>query len=96
MKTGPQRISLASPSGARLERGHPWSANVAYWGSNICRANWVAESAADLPESARDYVEAFAGPYFETMGAWLAALRKLGTETVETSTIPATLSRTGR
>ncbi len=75
LKTGPKRTSLASPSGARLERGHPWSANVAYWGSNVCRANWVAASASDLPESARDYVEAFAGPYFEAMGAWLAALR---------------------
>jgi hypothetical protein len=75
LKTGPRRISLASPSGARLERGHPWSANIAYWGSNVCRANWVAESAADLPETARDYVEAFAGPYFEAMGEWLAALR---------------------
>lgn len=75
LKTGPNRTSLASPSGARLERGYPWSANVAYWGSNVCRANWVAESAADLPERARDYVDAFAGPYFEAMGAWLDALR---------------------
>ena len=75
LKTGPNRISLASASGARLERGYTWSANIAYWGSNICRANWVAESAADLPESARDYVEAFAGPYFEAMGEWLEALR---------------------
>jgi hypothetical protein len=75
LKTGPHRVSLASPSGARVERGHPWSANVAYWGSNVCRANWVAESELDLPEYARDYVPAFAGPYFEAMGEWLAALR---------------------
>ena len=75
LKTGPKRTSLASPNGARLERGHPWSANIAYWGANVCRANWVAESADDLPEAARDYVEAFAGPYFVAMGEWLAALR---------------------
>ncbi len=75
LKTGPHRISLASPSGARLERGYPWSCNVAYWGSNVCRANWVAESADDLPAAARDYVEAFAAPYYAAMGAWLAALR---------------------
>lgn len=74
LKTGPNRTSLASPSGARLERGYPWSANVAYWGSNVCRANWVAESEADLPEAARDYVDAFAGPYYAAMGEWLAAL----------------------
>jgi hypothetical protein len=75
LKTGPQRTSLASPSGACLERGFPWSANVAYWGSNVCRANWVAESAGDLPAAARDYIAAFAGPYYEAMGAWLDALR---------------------
>jgi hypothetical protein len=38
----------------------------------------VAESADDLPAAARDYVEAFAGPYFEAMAEWFAHLR-LGT-----------------
>jgi len=75
LKTGPRRTSLASPSGARLERGHPWSANIAYWGSNVCRACWVAEDEGDLPEQARDYVEVFAGPYFAAMAEWLDALR---------------------
>lgn len=74
-KTGPKRVSLASASGARVERGYPWSANVAYWGSNVCRAGWVAESEMDLPAAARDYVEAFAGPYMDALGEWLAALR---------------------
>ncbi len=73
-KTGPRRVSLASASGAVIERGHPWSANIAYWGANICRANWVAESASDLPDRARDYVDAFAGPYMDAMAAWLDAL----------------------
>jgi len=75
LKTGPHRISLASPSGARLERGYPWSCNVAYWGANVCRANWVDESAEDLPAAARDYVEAFAAPSYAVMGDWLEALR---------------------
>jgi hypothetical protein len=75
LKTGPNRISLASPSGNRLERSHFWSANIAYWGSNICRAAWVAESEEDLPAAARDYVEAFAGPYFAAMCEWLGTLR---------------------
>lgn len=75
LKTGPDRIGLSSPSGAVVQRGYPWSANISYWGSNVCRAGWVAESAEDLPERARDYVEAFAGPYFAAMAAWLAALR---------------------
>ncbi len=68
-------MGLASPCGSVLRRGTPVSFNVAYWGSNICRAGWVAEEASDLPSAARDYVEAFAGPYFEAMAAWLGRLR---------------------
>lgn len=75
LKTGPNRVSLASPSGNRLELGNTWSANIAYWGSNICRAGWIANSAEDLPAAARDYVDTFAGPYFEAMAEWLGTLR---------------------
>jgi Xaa-Pro aminopeptidase len=74
LKTGPHRISLASPNGSRVERGQPLSGNVCYRGANCCRAGWVARDARDLPEAARDYVAAFAGPYFEAMGEWFAAL----------------------
>ena len=56
-KTGPKRISLASPSGNRIELGHTWSANVAYWGSNICRANWIAHDERDLPAAAQGYLQ---------------------------------------
>ena len=66
---------LASPSGRTIERGEPLSCNVAYWGSNVCRAGWVAESAADLPDAAKDYIAAFAGPYYEAMAEWLGLLR---------------------
>ncbi len=75
LKTGPGRISLASPRGSRIERGHTWSANISFWGSNICRAGWIAEGAEDLPPIARQYVNAFAGPYFEAMAEWLNQLR---------------------
>jgi hypothetical protein len=74
-KTGPNRISLASPRGDVVIRGYPWSANVAFWGSNICRAGWVADSEADLPNAAKGYLEQFAKPYFRTMADWLQALR---------------------
>ncbi len=74
-KTGPNRISLASPRGDVVQKGYPWSANIAYWGSNICRAGWVAENEADLPAETRDYVDAFAKPYFAAMVAWLKHLR---------------------
>lgn len=74
-KTGPRRVSLASASGVLIERGHPWSANVAYWGANICRANWVASDERDLPAAALDYLPAFVEPYFSAMATWLEALR---------------------
>ncbi|MDX1521553.1 MAG: hypothetical protein R3264_07990 [Anaerolineae bacterium] len=68
-------MGLSGPSGQRIQRGQPLSTNLAYWGSNSCRAGWVAESAADLPVAAQDYVTAFAGPYFEVMAEWLQMLR---------------------
>jgi hypothetical protein len=66
---------LSSPTGLRVRRGDTLSTNISYWGSNICRAGWVAESASDLPAAARDYVENFAGPYFEVLAAWFNLLR---------------------
>jgi Xaa-Pro aminopeptidase len=69
---------LCGPTGQLILRGQPLAFNVAYWGSNICRAGWIAESAADLPEAASDYVSSFAGHYFEALGEWFG-LMKLGT-----------------
>lgn len=68
-------LGLSSPIGARIERGSPLACNFAYWGSNICRAGWVADSPDDLSVGARDYVEAFAAPYFEAMAEWWRLLR---------------------
>lgn len=75
LKCGANRVSLASARGERVERGGRFSCGICYWGANVCRCGWVAESAADLPAEAGDYVEAFAGPYFEAMAAWFAAFR---------------------
>ncbi|MBV8673051.1 MAG: hypothetical protein JOZ33_06430, partial [Acidobacteriaceae bacterium] len=69
---------LCGPSGELIRRGQPLAFNVSYWGSNICRAGWIARSAADLPVSASDYVASFAGPYFEAMSEWFG-LMKVGT-----------------
>ncbi len=69
------RPGLSSPSGARIRCGDPLATNVCYWGSNICRAGWIARSADDLPDAARDYVENFAGVYFEVMAEWFNLLR---------------------
>jgi Xaa-Pro aminopeptidase len=74
--TGARRhIGMASPSGQILRRGEPLSSNLCYWGANCCRAGWIASGAQDLPEAARDYVDAFAGPYFSAMVEWFRLLR---------------------
>ena len=77
--SGNQHIGLSSPVGTVLKRGEPCSTNIAYWGSNICRAGWVAESELDLPESAHDYVDKFAAPYFYACAKWLENM-KIGTK----------------
>jgi len=69
---------LCGPSGELIRRGQPLAFNVAYWGSNICRAGWIAHSAEDLPATARDYIDSFAGPYFEAISEWFG-LMKIGT-----------------
>lgn len=72
LKTGPNRISLASPNGTIVRPGQPLSANIAFHGANCCRAGWVANGETQAPEG---YVEKFAGPYFDAMGEWFRLLR---------------------
>ncbi len=67
-------LGLSGPVGAHIALGSPLATNIAYWGSNSCRAGWVARSAEDLVPAAHDYVAAFAGPYFEVMAEWFGLL----------------------
>ena len=76
--SGNQHYGLSSPVGAIIRKGDPCSTNIGYWGSNICRAGWVAENEDDLPETAKGYVENFAGPYFAALRDWFKHL-KIGT-----------------
>ena len=69
------RPGLAGPGGVTIRRGDTLAFNVAYWGSNCCRAGWVAASARDLPPAAQDYVTAFADPYFVAVAEWYDRLR---------------------
>lgn len=74
--TGPTAaLGLSGPMGNVLRRGAPLSANLCIWRANCCRAAWLASSAADLPEDARDYVEAFAGPYALALDRWFSMMR---------------------
>jgi hypothetical protein len=72
---GNRSYPLSGPIGARIRKGDPLSANISYWGSNSCRAGWIARSAKDLASGARDYVENFAGPYFSVMAEWFRKCR---------------------
>lgn len=66
---------LSGPTGEVLRKGSQISFNVCHWGANICRAGWLAETANDLPEPARDYVGAFVGPYVAALSDWFALMR---------------------
>jgi Xaa-Pro aminopeptidase len=75
LKCGANRVSLASARGERLERGGRFSAGIGYWGANVCRCGWVAESEQELPPEAQGYVAHFVEPYFEAMAEWFALLK---------------------
>lgn len=75
LKCGGNRVSLASARGERVVLGGRFSCGICYWGANCCRAGWVAAGPEDLTEDARQYVDAFAGPYMDAMAAWFGALR---------------------
>jgi Xaa-Pro aminopeptidase len=66
---------LSGPTGQVLRKGSQISFNIAHWGSNICRAGWVARGPKDLPAPARDYVEAFVQPYVLAMSDWCEHMR---------------------
>jgi pimeloyl-ACP methyl ester carboxylesterase len=66
---------LSGPTGQVLRRGSPVSFNICHWGANICRAGWLASGPDDLPEAARGYLDAFAGPYLEGLSDWFGLMR---------------------
>ena len=72
---GNKHIGLASPGGYVINKGDPFSSNIGYWGSNICRAGWIAKSEKDLPGQAKGYINNFAKPYFSAMGEWYKNLK---------------------
>lgn len=66
---------LSGPTGERLTRGSAISFNICHWGANVCRAGWLAEGPADLPEAAQDYLEAFTYPYAAALSDWCGLMR---------------------
>ena len=76
MLTSGQRASLGllSPGPRRIERGDPLTVAFGIWGALNCRAGFVVEQAAELPDDIVDYVEVLVRPYFETVAEWYEAL----------------------
>ena len=66
---------LSGPTGQVLTAGQPIGFNVCHWGANICRAGWLANTAADLPPDAQDYLDSFAYPYVQAMSDWCAMMQ---------------------
>ena len=75
LTAGPRaRFGLLSPGDRPIVRGDPFTSAYGIWGALTCRAGFVVEDAAELPEPIRDYVDRLVGPYFAAIGAWYAAL----------------------
>ena len=64
-------FGLPSPTSKVIEHGEAVTTAYGVQGALNCRNGWLAESADDLPENVRDYVEKLAAPYFEAVAAWL-------------------------
>lgn len=76
LTAGPRaRLGLLSPSDRVIEHGDPLTVAFGVWGALDCRAGFVVEDAAELPEGIQDYVERLVAPYFTAVAEWYGALR---------------------
>ena len=76
MLTAGERATLGmlSPGDRRIERGDRFTTAFGIWGALTCRAGFVAESSADLPDGIDDYVNRLVGPYFAAIAEWYGAM----------------------
>jgi hypothetical protein len=76
LTAGPRAtFGLLSPGDRPIERGDRFTTAFGIWGALTCRAGFVVESASELPESIRDYVDRLVAPYFAAIAEWYAAMR---------------------
>ncbi|HKG57266.1 MAG TPA: hypothetical protein VKA85_08460 [Candidatus Limnocylindrales bacterium] len=76
LSSGPRaRLGLLSPGDRAIERGDPFTVAFGIWGALNCRAGFVVEDRAELPEEIRDYVDRLVGPYFAAVAEWYATIR---------------------
>jgi hypothetical protein len=75
LTAGPRAtFGLLSPGDRRIERGDRFTTAFGIWGALTCRAGFVVESADELPEPIRDYVDRLVAPYFAAIAEWYSAI----------------------
>jgi hypothetical protein len=75
LTAGPRAaFGLLSPGDRSIERGDPFTVAFGIWGALNCRAGFVVEDAAELPDAIGDYVERLVAPYFTAVADWSGAL----------------------
>lgn len=72
---GRATLGMLSPGDRRIERGDRFTTAFGIWGALTCRAGFVAESSADLPDGIDDYVDRLVAPYFAAIAEWYGAMR---------------------
>lgn len=76
LTAGPRATyGLLSPGDRPIERGDRFTTAFGIWGALTCRAGFVVESADELPEPIRDYVDRLVAPYFAAIAEWYGAIR---------------------
>ena len=76
LTAGPRAtFGLLSPGDRPIERGDRFTTAFGIWGALTCRAGFVVESADELPEPIRDYVDRLVAPYFAAIAEWYGAIR---------------------
>lgn len=76
LTAGPRAsFGLLSPGDRPIQRGDPFTTAFGIWGALTCRAGFVVESADELSEPIRDYVDRLVAPYFAAIAEWYAAIR---------------------
>jgi hypothetical protein len=76
MLTAGKRASLGllSPGDRPIRRGDRFTVAFGIWGALNCRAGFVVEDAAELPDDIQDYVDRLVGPYFAAVTEWYEAM----------------------
>jgi hypothetical protein len=76
LTAGPRAtLGLLSPGDRTIEHGDRFTTAFGIWGALTCRAGFVVEDEAGLPEGIGDYVDRLVAPYFGAVAEWYETIR---------------------